>query len=176
MAMGQHRRIVQVVGYQNSGKTTFVEKIIRAAVEKGLKVGAIKHHGHGGKPTSISGKDSTKHAAAGAQIAAVEGEGAVQIEWNPDVFELEKIVEVYDFLKMDWIVIEGYKQATYDKVVLLKERQDAALLELSNVILAVYWPEFPEEIIREHRSIRLEDADDAINRLVEKEGGSHAKI
>lgn len=42
--------ILQVVGHQNSGKTTLIEKCIKELTNHGIKVGTFKHHGHGGKP------------------------------------------------------------------------------------------------------------------------------
>lgn len=47
---GQNRSILQIVGYQNSGKTTLMEKLIQALTYEGMKVATIKHHGHGGYP------------------------------------------------------------------------------------------------------------------------------
>jgi len=80
MALGQHRTVLQIVGYQNSGKTTLAEKLISYACNKGLRVGSIKHHGHGGAPASNLTKDSTRHAQAGAVVSAVEGDGVVQLQ------------------------------------------------------------------------------------------------
>ena len=67
-------RILQVVGYQNSGKTTFVTEYIREAARYKLKVGTIKHHGHDGALTqNDNGKDTQKHREAGAQVTFIEG-------------------------------------------------------------------------------------------------------
>ena len=48
--MSNHRSalILQVVGYQNSGKTSFVSELTARLSATGLRVGVIKHHGHGG--------------------------------------------------------------------------------------------------------------------------------
>ena len=56
------KKVFQIVGYQNSGKTTLMEKVISGAAEKGVRVAYIKHHGHGGAPDA---KDSTRHQQAG---------------------------------------------------------------------------------------------------------------
>ncbi len=48
--MGKATSILQIVGYQNSGKTTLVEKVVYALAEQNMKVATIKHHGHGGFP------------------------------------------------------------------------------------------------------------------------------
>lgn len=48
--------ILQVVGYQNSGKTTLIEKLCQLAECEGLKLGCFKHHGHGGHQIVFSKK------------------------------------------------------------------------------------------------------------------------
>lgn len=77
--MGQYQKILQVVGYQNSGKTTLMEQLIREATATELRVATIKHHGHGGIPDVESSKDSTRHERAGAAVAAVEGGGVLRL-------------------------------------------------------------------------------------------------
>lgn len=74
MAMVKEPVIFQVSGYQNSGKTTLINKLISGLKEKGLSVITIKHHGHGGKPEAPEGKDSTSHIESGAAASLVEGE------------------------------------------------------------------------------------------------------
>lgn len=51
--MSHHRSalILQVVGYQNSGKTSFVSELTKQLSSAGRRVGVIKHHGHGGRLT-----------------------------------------------------------------------------------------------------------------------------
>lgn len=39
---------IAFIGYQNSGKTTLVEKVIAELTRRGLRVGSLKHHGHHG--------------------------------------------------------------------------------------------------------------------------------
>lgn len=74
-------KIFQITGYQNSGKTTVMERLIATCKIHGLTVGTIKHHGHGGFPERISvQKDSEKHRLAGANVTAVEGNGILHIE------------------------------------------------------------------------------------------------
>lgn len=45
--MDRDRKVYQIVGFQNSGKTTLMESIINYWSKHDLKVGTIKHHGHG---------------------------------------------------------------------------------------------------------------------------------
>jgi molybdopterin-guanine dinucleotide biosynthesis protein B len=46
--MNQETPILQVVGYQNSGKTTLITKLIKMLKEMSYRVGTLKHHGHDG--------------------------------------------------------------------------------------------------------------------------------
>lgn len=132
MALGL--KVLQVVGYQNSGKTTLVTKLIHRLKDEGFKVGTIKHHGHGGTPTlGDNGKDTEQHRLAGASVVAVEGEGTFQLTAE-GAWTLEKMLILYEMLSLDVVIVEGYKKEQYPKVVLLRDEKDQTLLtELTNV-------------------------------------------
>ncbi|WP_144787653.1 molybdopterin-guanine dinucleotide biosynthesis protein B [Lysinibacillus fusiformis] len=144
MALEQHRKIIQIVGYQNSGKTTLMEQLIKQATKEGLRVGTIKHHGHGGAPIENSSKDSSRHEQAGARVSAVEGEGTLRLSIHQHSWQLAEILAIYATLSMDIILIEGYKREHYPKVVLLRTAQDRVLLQqMSNILCVIYWPSVP---------------------------------
>lgn len=144
MALGQHRKILQIVGYQNSGKTTLMEQLIRRATTEGLRVGTIKHHGHGGVPMIEASKDSSRHELAGASVTAVEGEGTLRMSIQQNSWQLSEILALYASLPMDIILVEGYKNEHYPKVVLVRTAQDQALLQqVSQIICVLYWPSYP---------------------------------
>lgn len=133
------KKIIQIVGFQNSGKTTLIERLIKACKSNGMAVGTIKHHGHGGKPDRLTlNKDSGKHRLAGATVTAVEGAGNLHIEAAQDEWRLEDIVQIYGQFPVDIILIEGYKKMDYPKVVLLRDEQDEFLLDnLKNIIAVI---------------------------------------
>lgn len=142
--MGQHRKILQIVGYQNSGKTTLMEQLITQATTEGFRVGTIKHHGHGGIPMVESSKDSVRHEKAGASVTAVEGEGTLRMSIHQNDWQLADILAIYETLSMDIIFIEGYKNEDYPKVVLLRQEEDESLLQkVSNIVCVLYWPTYP---------------------------------
>lgn len=144
MALGQHRKILQIVGYQNSGKTTLMEQLIKRATTEGLRVGTIKHHGHGGVPMIEASKDSSRHELAGASVTAVEGEGTLRMSIQQNSWQLSQILALYASLPMDIILVEGYKNEHYPKVVLVRTAQDQALLQqVSQIICVLYWPSYP---------------------------------
>ena len=146
MALGQNRKILQIVGYQNSGKTTLVEQLITRATAEGFEVGTIKHHGHGGIPMVEHTKDSARHEQAGACVTAVEGQGMLRMSIQRPHWQLSEILALYESLQMDVIFIEGYKNENYPKVVLLRHAEDQELLQkVNNIVCVLYWPTYPME-------------------------------
>lgn len=144
MALGQHRKILQIVGYQNSGKTTLMERLIKQATMEELRVGTIKHHGHGGVPMIETSKDSSRHEQAGAVVTAVEGAGTLRMSIHKNSWQLAEILAIYDSLPMDIMLIEGYKNEHYPKVVLLRTPEDQILLQqVTNILCVIYWPSYP---------------------------------
>jgi molybdopterin-guanine dinucleotide biosynthesis adapter protein len=133
--------ILQVVGFQNSGKTTLLSKIITQLSEKGMRVATIKHHGHGGKPDLIHEKDSSKHIEAGAHASLVEGKGRVILHAEQPTWNLEQQIKLVSALEPDIILIEGHKMREFPKVVLLRdEKEDLPLIEeLVNIKAVFYW-------------------------------------
>ena len=97
---GQSPLLLQIVGYQNSGKTTLVEKVVCALAERKMKVATIKHHGHGGFP-EVAQKDSERHRKAGAVVSSVEGAGLLSLSSLREEWSLQEIIRLYEFLK--WI-------------------------------------------------------------------------
>ena len=134
--------LFQIVGYQNSGKTTVIKKIIENLSVKKFKVATIKHHGHGGKPDLVEQKDSSQHLSAGAFVSLVEGEGRILLQAEKDSWSLEEQMKVLKTLEPDYILIEGHKRAVYPKVVIVKNSEDLALLSnLNNIQAVLYWEE-----------------------------------
>lgn len=130
--------ICQVVGYKNSGKTTLMQQLIRYFTEQDLHVGTLKHHGHGGEPGLLKETDSYKHLHAGAAISAVQGEQQFQLTINDvTAFSLDQLIEYYRFSPVDILLIEGYKQADFPKIILVNVEQDLQLLDRLTNVLAV---------------------------------------
>ncbi|HHW39099.1 MAG TPA: molybdopterin-guanine dinucleotide biosynthesis protein B [Bacillales bacterium] len=134
--------VLQIVGFQNSGKTTLVTKIIETMSASGIRVGTIKHHGHGGMPDSYdTDKDTAKHRRAGATVTGVEGAGMLQLHaFNGGGWTLLQMLSFYNNLPLDIILIEGFKREPFPKVVLLRSEEDEVLLEqLENIQVVISW-------------------------------------
>jgi molybdopterin-guanine dinucleotide biosynthesis protein B len=149
--------IVQIVGFQNSGKTTLIERILKKAAQQGLHAGCLKHHGHGGEPEVFTeGKDTDRYQAAGADITAVEGAGVLQLTARRK-WDLPQLIELYRFLDMDCLLIEGFKKAPYPKVVIVRDKDDLAKLQAVNIIAIMYRE---KEQVASHQGLPVFHADD----------------
>jgi len=178
MALGEHCSIIQIVGYQNSGKTTLVEKLIVKAKQNGLRVATIKHHGHGGVPDDIGSaksKDNIRHYKAGAIVSSVEGDGVLQLSAKVDSWSLEKSIKFHKFFSPHVLFVEGYKQEHYPKVVLVRNQNDLSLLHsLTNIMCVISHNMLDKEELKKHRVFQLyEDKlyiDFLIKEVVKKSG------
>ncbi|WP_078555240.1 molybdopterin-guanine dinucleotide biosynthesis protein B [Bacillus alkalicellulosilyticus] len=140
MAVGV--KVLQFVGYSNSGKTTYLNDVITFLSSKGIKVATVKHHGHGSELLALDeGKDSWKHRQAGAIASAVSAAGSLQVQVNQgEPWSLQNIVEIYDSFSIDCILVEGFKREAYDKVVIVRNKEDITLLqELLNIKAVIVW-------------------------------------
>ncbi|MDM5190394.1 molybdopterin-guanine dinucleotide biosynthesis protein B [Bacillus sp. DX4.1] len=157
MAVGRTAPILQIVGYQNSGKTTLMEKLIQALTYEGMKVATIKHHGHGGYP-EVPKKDSERHLQAGAVVSSVEGAGLLSLSALHDKWSLQEIIRLYTFFEVDMILIEGYKKETYPKIVLLRTDEDLALLDkVENVMAVITWNGITQRLQKTYKTFHIKE-------------------
>ncbi|MBW6470490.1 MAG: molybdopterin synthase [Methanosarcinaceae archaeon] len=119
-------KVISVVGYKNSGKTTLVSRLVTALSGIG-SVGTVKHMApHCFNPEDT---DTGKHFDAGAEmVVGVTGEELVTIARNPS---LDKALDALADSGMDFAVVEGYKESVLPKIV-LGDMKDMS--ELSNVV------------------------------------------
>lgn len=129
-------KVIQIIGYKNSGKTTTAMALINVLSEMGIRVASLKHHGHGGIPLGIESTDSAKHQQAGAIISGVEGEGVLQLT-NQYHWSLDKLIDIYQLLDTEVLIIEGFKHGPFKKVVLIDKEEDVTILGESTNIIAV---------------------------------------
>src|SRR5690625_3863053 len=120
-------RVIQIVGYKNSGKTTLVQSLVKLFLKKGIRVASLKHHGHGGIPLGIEEADSEKHRQAGALISGVEGNHLLQLS-NQQTWKMEHMIAIYELLNIELLLIEGFKQYYYDMIFLLIKLEELTLM------------------------------------------------
>ncbi|MFP3981513.1 MAG: molybdopterin-guanine dinucleotide biosynthesis protein B [Desulfobacterales bacterium] len=134
--------IVAIVGGTNSGKTTLMEKLIPELKRRGFRVGTIKHIMHK-MVFDPSGKDSRRHAEAGADTVVVDADTnivmfksiAVNTE-NTD--HVRNYVSAY-FADMDIVLAEGYKKQDLPKIEVYRQndRTNPVCLADANLVALV---------------------------------------
>jgi len=106
--------VLGVVGRPNNGKTTLIERLIPELTGRGLRVGAVKRVAR--LDIDVPGKDSWRHAQAGAEAYAVGSPGKVAfVARQRQEATLEEIVTRF-FGGYDVVVCEGYRREAPDVV------------------------------------------------------------
>ena len=116
-------KIISVVGYKKTGKTTLVERLVKALKEHGT-VGTIKHmHEHS---MNTPNTDTRKHSRAGADV--VIGVTSHELVKFSNINSLDRAISELADEGMDFAVVEGWKESTLPKIAL-------GDVEVQNIIL-----------------------------------------
>jgi molybdopterin-guanine dinucleotide biosynthesis protein B len=142
--------ILQVVGYKKSGKTTLVCRLIEHYSARGFRIACIKHDAHSFEP-EIAQTDTWKQRQSGAWMTALMS--PERSAWVAErEYKLEQMVD--QMREADLILIEGWKQANYPKLLLIQSADDIALIdELSQVLAVVTWNEAIWEQLKDHTNV-----------------------
>ena len=109
--------LVWVVGMSNSGKTTLIERLIPRLRARGLRVGTVKHAHHGFE-MDVPGKDSWRHAQAGAEaVAVISPTRTAWLVHAPEELSCAQAVErIRD--RVDLVLVVGFKQLSGPRLLL----------------------------------------------------------
>lgn len=106
-------KIISVVGYKKTGKTSLVERLVKALKELGT-VGTVKHlHDHG---LHTPNTDTWKHASAGADV--VIGVTPHELVKFSRENSLDRALSELADEGMEFAVVEGWKDSALPKVAL----------------------------------------------------------
>ncbi len=127
--------VVSIVGKSSTGKTTFLEKLIREITARGYKVATIKHSHH-----SISfdnpKKDSYRHSQAGAAITMVSSTTSFQIiKQLPREFTVDELARNLNE-EYDLVLTEGFSRGDAPKVE-VHRKEAGPLLEVASNLFAI---------------------------------------
>ncbi|MBN2822002.1 MAG: molybdopterin-guanine dinucleotide biosynthesis protein B [Coriobacteriia bacterium] len=101
--------VVSIVGKSDSGKTTVVEQLVRRLVDRGHRVATCKHHVHE-IDIDVPGKDSWRHARAGAQVTMISAPTQFAVVSKVERERtLEEIVAAAG--DVDILITEGFKRS-----------------------------------------------------------------
>ena len=113
--------IVSVVGTSGSGKTTTIEHLIASLTKLGFRVGVAKHIHREGFTIDTEGKDTWKHARAGAKviIGASPNELAIIKKMSFET-KFEEITEILRRQELDVALLEGFSTALSKRIMVHK--------------------------------------------------------
>lgn len=102
-------KIIFFLGYSGSGKTTAIESVVRGLTKSGLKVGTLKHIHDPEFTIDTPGKDTWRHANAGAQIVVVLApkESAIIRRGDTARMDFHQILRVFEDDAADFVFVEG---------------------------------------------------------------------
>ncbi len=119
--------ILSIVGRSNSGKTTLIEGLVLELVSLGYRIGTIKHHFHGDFEIDQEGKDSWRHAQAGAVTVVLSSPTQLAV-----IRKMNSEMGVHEITGMlgdvDIVLTEGFKKGPFSKIEVNRAAQDVALL------------------------------------------------
>ncbi len=109
--------VIAVRGYSDSGKTRLIEQLVPALMARGLRVGTVKH-AHHELQLEPAGKDSARHAAAGASMVLALGpDSAVMTRYGRDEQPPAAWLELFAG-QVELVLVEGFKQTPLPHVAL----------------------------------------------------------
>ncbi len=99
-------KVVCIVGYHNSGKTSLIERLIPELQRRGYKVGYIKHDPKGHGITDKEGSDTDRVFKLLNKVALISPQKLTLWEKRED--DPLKVVEEY-FSDCHIVILEGWK-------------------------------------------------------------------
>ncbi len=124
-------KVLGIVGFSDSGKTTLVEKLISNLKKKG-KAATVKHLDHS-PDLDTKGKDTFRHRKAGSSVTYgvtdengwfATGEGTMTLTEI-----LEKLAPEYDY-----VIVEGFSSTDIPKIVIgEKEYNGPTIKQISDI-------------------------------------------
>lgn len=142
--------ILSIIGKSNSGKTTFIEKLIPELTKKGYRIATVKHDRSHGFDFDKEGKDSWRHKQAGAVATILS---------SPKMLALIRDVEIELTLTQialryaddsDMLIAEGYREGDHDKIEITANlpEEDLSCKKDKNIIAIVSDNEYNLDIVQ----------------------------
>ena len=131
-------KLIGIVGWKNTGKTTLIERLIARFAGDGLRVATIKH-AHHEFDIDHPGKDSWRHRRAGAREVLITS----QKRWallHENAGDAEPALEemLARLSPADLVIVEGFKQHDHPKIeVVLAPPREQLICEANAGVVAV---------------------------------------
>jgi molybdopterin-guanine dinucleotide biosynthesis protein B len=124
-------KVIGIIGYKNSGKTTLTQALARELTRRGHRVAVIKHLSH---HLDLPGKDTTILGGAVGQVGFISPQES-GVFWKKRL----SLEDITPHLEADIILAEGFKsEKTFPKIVCLRGEPDDRDLFDGLAICAVF--------------------------------------
>jgi len=113
-------KILQIIGYAGTGKTTIICLLLEKLSKENFNCATIKSsrkHSY-----SFSKKDSDEFLKAGSNLSIVVLDNTTQITINEQIKLQQLITEISNICNPDFLIIEGFKDEKYPKLVIWAEK------------------------------------------------------
>jgi len=102
-------KVIVFLGYSDSGKTTALTRVVSQLVKAGKKVGTLKHIHDEDFTIDTEGKDTWRHASAGATtvVALAPREIAIIEKGDTSNMTIDGLFSVFSSRGVDYLLIEG---------------------------------------------------------------------
>jgi molybdopterin-guanine dinucleotide biosynthesis protein MobB len=119
--------VITLIGKSGSGKTTLMEGLIPELNRRGYRVATIKHHSHSGFEVDKEGKDSWRHSRAGSVHVIIAAPDKIA-SYRTLKQELTLAEIVKEVREADLILVEGYRQAGYPSLEVMRSEVSQELI------------------------------------------------
>ncbi|MDR3672684.1 MAG: molybdopterin-guanine dinucleotide biosynthesis protein B [Holophaga sp.] len=126
--MSAGMKVMGLVGWSGSGKTSLLVALLPILKEKGLKVSTMKH-AHHRFDLDLPGKDSFRHREAGAsEVLVVTSSRWVLMHESREEPEPSIEALIQRMTPVDLLLIEGFKTHAHPKLEIHRESEGKPLL------------------------------------------------
>ena len=128
--------IISIIGKSKSGKTTLIEKLIAELNRRGYRIATIKHHFHTDKSLDTPGKDTFRHAEAGAErVVMISPLTTVTFDYPSQPPTPQEVAA--QMTDVDLVLTEGFSQAKLPAIEVSRAERKSGLVSNPNHLLAV---------------------------------------
>jgi molybdopterin-guanine dinucleotide biosynthesis protein B len=131
-------KVIGIIGWKNSGKTFFAQRIIKKLTQKGINVASIKRADHN-FDIDTPNTDSYLHRKAGSKQVIVSSSkrwAKITELDNKKEKRLEELLKELD--NTDIVIVEGFKKELHKKIEIINQLNENYLFnEIENVIAVV---------------------------------------
>lgn len=152
--------VVSFVASSGAGKTTLLVKVIAELTARGIRVGTIKHTHHE-LVFQPQGKDSARHAEAGAVLSAISAPNGFSFT-GASQWPLDDIIAL--FKGVDLIIVEGYKREHKPKIEVMRLAHSSQSVLKNDPMLVAVASDFPYSGPAQH--FDLDDVEGLCNFIV----------